>query len=129
MSTLYPTPVWQQAHKDAYFKQVDGTAKQPVPGFATGRGYPDISAAGSNYLFIVGGEMLGAGGTSVSTPVMAGIITLINAARIRAGKKPVGWITSLLYNYAAKFINDITVGDNRCTALSVCCTQGYFATP
>ena len=94
-------PFWQKDHMDRYFTQVNGTAKQPYPGFAIGgKGYPDVTAAGFNYIFIVGGEMLGAGGTSVSTPAVAGMISLVNVARLRAGGKPLGWITSLLYDYS-----------------------------
>ena len=113
-----------------YFLKVNGTAQQPYPGHSrSGRGYPDLALAGSMFVFVVGGEFLGGGGTSVSTPIMAGMISLINAARFRAGGKPVGWINSILYDYSSIFMNDVTVGDNRCTALSNCCKQGFYAAP
>ena len=129
MSFVYPTPYYQQSHVDAYFAKVDGTPLQPYPGFnRNGRGYPDISAAGAMYVFFIGGDLVGGGGTSISCPVVAAMISLVNAARFRAGGKSVGWIHPILYGYGSTFLNDITVGDNHCTALSVCCKQGFNAT-
>ena len=95
ISNLFPTPYWQKSHLHGYLSKVNGTAQQPYPGYSrSGRGYPDLALAGSMFVFVIGGEFLGGGGTSVSTPIMAGMISLINAARFRAGGKPVGWINS-----------------------------------
>lgn len=42
-----------------------------------------------------------ADGTSASTPVFGGILTLINQARKAQGKPPVGFVHSILYKHAA----------------------------
>ena len=107
--------------------------EEPVRGFnALGRGYPDISAAGSSYVVYIGGTILSVSGTSASCPVIAGMITLINSARLLAGKKPVGFINPTLYATSNLFAKDITSGKNNCAVGSsgpTCCTQGFYAKP
>eukprot|EP01036_Dinobryon_divergens_P033008 gene33008-42705_t len=43
-----------------------------------------------------------------------------------------GYINPFLYKYYASFTNDITSGDNKCSAVSkgihTCCREGFFAT-
>ena len=51
-----------------------------VPGL--GRGYPDIAALGHNYYVELGGSPSEVDGTSCSTPVIGGIIGLLNAYRL-----------------------------------------------
>jgi subtilase family serine protease len=126
-STYYPQPPWQNAATAGYFSQVSGTVKAPFAGYSSGRGYPDITCAGSSYLTISGGYLLGVGGTSVSTPVVAGMFSLVNAARLRGGGKPIGWINPTLWGYSKSFINDVTIGKNNCTASTTCCKQGFSA--
>jgi tripeptidyl-peptidase I len=56
------------------------------------------------------------------------MISNINAARIQKGKGPVGFLNLALYKHASKFINDVTVGNNKCVAGgSVCCKTGFHA--
>ena len=67
-------------------------------------------------------------GTSASTPVFAAMISNINAARIQKGKGSVGFLNLALYKHASKFINEVTVGNNKCVAGgSVCCNTGFHA--
>jgi hypothetical protein len=68
-------------------------------------------------------------GTSVSTPVIAGMVSLVNAARFRVGRPPVGWINPILYTYYKSFMNDVVEGRNNCTASETCCIQGFEAAP
>lgn len=63
-----------------------------------------------SYEIFYQGSILGSGGTSASTPVVAGIIALLNDARLRAGKKPLGFINPLLYSIGSGALNDITKG-------------------
>ena len=61
----------------------------------------------------------GIGGTSLSAPALAGILTVINAQRVAAGSPPLGEIHDFLYStvyanralYASAF-NDIVTGNN-----------------
>jgi hypothetical protein len=129
-STYYPQPSWQKSAVSRYFASVDGSSKAPVPGYnKNGRGYPDISAAGASYIAISGSDHVMVEGTSVSTPVIAGMVSLVNAARFREGRPPVGWINPVLYTYYKSFVNDVVEGRNNCTASETCCIQGFEAAP
>ncbi len=46
-----------------------------------GRAYPDVAALGYNYQVVIGGQTYALSGTSASTPVFAGFISLINGVR------------------------------------------------
>ncbi|KAL0564237.1 hypothetical protein V5O48_017815 [Marasmius crinis-equi] len=77
------------------------------------RAYPDLSANGANYVVAVDGAFSRVFGTSASSPVTGSIFTMINDARIAAGKSTVGFINPTIYSedFAAAF-NDITNGTN-----------------
>ena len=110
----------------------------PYTGYnATGRGYPDLSAAGYKYQVTIGGKVRYVAGTSASAPVVAGMISLVNAARLRAGRPSVGWINPILYASYKNFTKDITSGDNHCSygrlpprlPPPTCCNEGFSAAP
>ena len=129
-STYYGRPTWQTNMVNSYFRSVLSTSKAPVSGYnSAGRGYPDISIVGTNYVVIIGGAPYLVSGTSASAPVVAGMLSLINAARLALGKTSVGWINPTLYTYFRTFTNDITIGKNNCLVDSVgpCCSQGFNA--
>uniref|UniRef100_A0A7S2WN55 subtilisin n=1 Tax=Mucochytrium quahogii TaxID=96639 RepID=A0A7S2WN55_9STRA len=81
---------------------------------ASGRAYPDISAAGVNYEIISGGIHLNVSGTSASAPVLAAITA--NVVR-KNGGKGFGNINSLLYKGLTqqKFF-DVVEGNNLCSS-------------
>lgn len=56
----------------------------------TGRGYPDVAALGHNYLCILDGEVTPVGGTSASAPAFAGVISILNAIRLKRSEPPLG---------------------------------------
>ncbi|KAF5334159.1 hypothetical protein D9758_014814 [Tetrapyrgos nigripes] len=108
----------------------------------TSRGLPDISANGcavsyasspeytvdlsfrANYVIGVNGQFHLVFGTSASAPVFASMITLLNDARIAAGKGPVGFVNPAVYSQRFKSaFNDITNGTNP-----GCGTEGFSAT-
>lgn len=94
-----------------------------------GRGYPDVSLLGSNYIVVAGQYAQSVSGTSASAPVFAAMVSLVNAARKRAGKPSLGWINPALYQLSSEFVHDITSGNNMCTELQPCCSQGFYAAP
>jgi subtilase family serine protease len=51
------------------------------------------------------------GGTSASTPMFAGVVSLLNEAREQKGMKRLGFLNPFLYQNAAAF-TDVTVGTN-----------------
>lgn len=145
-SNLEAVPSWQAPFISNYFKSLPPD-KKPLPGYNVhGRGYPDVSMAGRNYetlmngtckllLYILNVVVVGQtwlnDGTSASTPVFAGMIALVNAARLAAGLSTLGWINPMLYaNYKSFILNDITSGDNKCSLYgATCSTNGFYAAP
>jgi hypothetical protein len=71
------------------------------------------------------------GGTSASTPLLAGIIALMNDQLAADGFPPLGFLNPMLYDTAAKCadcFNDVTLGDNNCSAnKEECCPYGFAA--
>ncbi|KAG8716001.1 hypothetical protein FRC09_016119 [Ceratobasidium sp. 395] len=88
----------------------------------TGRGFPDVSAQGENYVIIQAGLPMQVSGTSASCPTFAGVISLLNDYRLSQGKPPLGFLNPWLYANAGT-LNDITQGNNP-----GCGTSGFNAT-
>ena len=62
----------------------------------TGRGFPDVSAIGENFVIAYWSSFGTIGGTSLSAPIWAGLLTRVNEARLAAGKKTVGFVNPTL---------------------------------
>lgn len=89
-----------------------------------GRAVPDVAANGAHLACFLGGEFYphhGETGTSLSSPIFASLITLINQERTNAGKGPVGFINPVIYKHPEVF-NDITLGH-----VPGCNTSGFSA--
>lgn len=128
-SNHYARPSWQDDAVADYFTQMSDSKLAPIGGFnITGRGYPDLSAAGHKYYVIVGNGGGPASSSGASTSTVAGMMSLVNVARLRGGGNSIGWINPILYSKAALFTNDVTVGKNNCTSSDVCCGEGFNAT-
>ncbi|KAF8990974.1 peptidase S8/S53 domain-containing protein [Cyathus striatus] len=124
-SNYFATPDYQKGVTSGYLQQNKpfGVSTSLYNSTGNSRGFPDISANGANYLIVADGQLALVAGTSASTPVIAAMITLINDARITAGKKPVGFINPSLYSPAfASSFNDIVQGSNP-----GCGTNGFNA--
>ena len=87
-STYYPTPLYQLEHVKKYLALVtNDTALRPFPGYnAAGRGHPDVTIQGYYYVTLSGDQLWLSSGTSATSPAMAGILSTLNAARMRIGK-------------------------------------------
>jgi tripeptidyl-peptidase-1 len=88
------------------------------------------------------GQIVPVDGTSCSSPVFAAIVSLINAQRLKMGKRTLGqsdlwflcleaqlfagFFTPALYKAPASAFHDITKGDNKCTE-SCCGEYGFLA--
>ena len=117
-SNIFPSPSYQSTSVKNFFSNHN----PPYPYYETvynettgansglynriGRGYPDISANGWEYLVYVDGFAQGIGGTSQSAPLVASLITLINEARLTAGKTPVGFVNPILVRYSVNLCSD-----------------------
>ncbi|KAF2862217.1 subtilisin-like protein [Piedraia hortae CBS 480.64] len=87
------------------------------------RGFPDVSANGANYVIAIDGSFNLIFGTSASSPTLGSILTLVNDARLRAGKSTIGFINPVAYAHPEVF-NDIIDGNNP-----GCGTSGFSAAP
>jgi tripeptidyl-peptidase-1 len=129
-SNLTPRPAYQAAAVEAYLKKIN--LKSSIFN-AAGRGYPDIAALAHNYYIEINGDYGSEDGTSASSPVVGGLVGLLNAHRALKGRPAVGFINPLLYQIhnetAGAAFNDITSGSNRCTEGGCECKTGFDATP
>jgi subtilase family serine protease len=97
-------------------------------GSATMRNVPDIAAVAdpytgySVYCALYGG-WIAVGGTSLSSPLWAGMTTIVNADRVAKGLPRVGFLNPSLYKgaYSEAGFHDITSGNNG--------SPGYAAGP
>jgi len=135
-SILFPPPGYQSDAIKSYFNNV---SPKPCGAVPKGRGIPDVSMAGFNFETYIGGKKYLIDGTSASTPVVAAMVSIVNSARIKAGRPTLGFLNPSLYYYNAnalgfKYTSDVTQGDNRCfpdvtgATSGGCCGEGYFAT-
>jgi kumamolisin len=107
VSAVFPRPSWQSAINIASVN----------PGAITGRVIPDIAAnadwVASPYLLVVDGGAQGNGGTSAATPLVASLITLINAT-LKAPNRT-GYLAPVLYQANPGAAAGITIGAACCT--------------
>jgi tripeptidyl-peptidase-1 len=134
-SDYFPQPSWQSVAVKHYLANAPNLP--PSGQFnAQGRAYPDMAFMGHNFDIVVGGATYEGSGTSASSPNFAGMLTLINGRRMKAGKQPIGFLNQLLYTKVAtqhpEVFHDITVGENNCCAGQIgsqtCCQYGFNAT-
>ncbi|MBO0939558.1 S8/S53 family peptidase [Fibrella sp. HMF5335] len=105
------------------YQQKAGVPPSVNDGKRIGRGLPDVSAVAdpsTGYNVRVDGQNLVIGGTSAVSPLMAGLVALLNQQRA----KPVGFLNPVLYANPA-VCRDITQGDN----ITVAGNKGYKAQP
>ncbi|PYI36894.1 tripeptidyl-peptidase [Aspergillus indologenus CBS 114.80] len=78
----------------------------------SGRAFPDVATQGTNYAVYDKGYLGQFDGTSCSAPTFAGLVALLNDARLRAGSPVLGFLNPWLYSAAVEGegFNDITQG-------------------
>lgn len=82
-------PDYQAAVVAAYVQNAS-IPKPPSGWDGSHRGFPDVSALGQNIQIYQQGGWALSGGTSAATPIVAGVIALLNDRLLRSGKAPVG---------------------------------------
>ncbi|KAJ7685503.1 peptidase S8/S53 domain-containing protein [Mycena polygramma] len=122
-SNYFALPSYQKTAVQSYLKSHPPPYTAAQYNTTASRGFPDLSANGANYVVSVDGSFNLVYGTSASTPVVGAILTLVNDARIHAGKGPIGFINPTIYSskFASAF-HDITSGSNP-----GCGTNGFSA--
>jgi tripeptidyl-peptidase-1 len=125
-------PSWQKEAVSQYLSS--GAIRPPSALFkAQNRAYPDVSVLGDRIFMVRRNQSMLSGGTSASTPIFAGMISLVNAARAQVGKASLGFLNPLLYQASKaspSVFNDVTTGNNSCTVSLFaprCCQFGYGA--
>jgi len=141
-STYYERPSWQTNAIEAFFNLTSADGNTPSSGYnPQGRGYPDISLLGADYPVMINGNLYNLFGTSASTPVFAGFVSLLNALRLNSNASAggVGWLNPTLYaaggnvtfnDSVTQIFTDTVSGNNKCCAhydpaQAVCCTAGF----
>jgi tripeptidyl-peptidase-1 len=113
-SDTWARPAWQNAAVTTYLNQLGSTWAGLYN--RSGRGFPDVAAQSSNFHVIDKQVESQLSGTSASAPAFAGIISLLNANRLQAGKPPLGFLNPWIYSAAYKGLVDITNGKSTgCT--------------
>lgn len=106
-SDLWDRPAWQDAAVSKYL--ADLGQRQAGLFNPNGRAFPDVAAQGQNYGIYEKGRLTKVDGTSCSAPAFAGVIALLNDARIKAGQPSMGFLNPWLYSNPG-VLNDITTG-------------------
>ena len=122
-TNYWSQPSYQSAAVSAYVNNY-GASTLPAANLwnQTGRGFPDVSAQGTNFPVYVSGWAQPVDGTSCSAPTFSAIVSLLNDLRFQAGKSALGFLNPLFYQNPQVF-NDIISGSNP-----GCGTNGFTAT-
>ncbi|KAF8265036.1 peptidase S8/S53 domain-containing protein [Lactarius quietus] len=122
-SNYFPRPPYQKDVVPDFLKQL-GSRYAGMYKYPDGRGIPDISAQALDFIFIKLNLPFLVGGTSSATPIVAGIISLLNDYLLSTDRPPLGFLNPLLYDHLRPAMNDITSGSNP-----GCNTPGFSAVP
>ncbi|CEJ93782.1 hypothetical protein VHEMI09351 [[Torrubiella] hemipterigena] len=116
-SKYFTRPTWQDKVVPAYQKAIGGLMDGYYP--KDGRGIPDFSAVATNFAVIFGGMPSLIGGTSASAPLISGLISLVNDARLRKGKQSIGFLNEIMYSDKVRAVlQDITTGTSKSCSFS-----------
>lgn len=117
-SDRFPRPSYQ----DAAVKKYLGILGPRWKGLYNpeGRGFPDVAAQAYNFTVVDKGRVIPVGGTSAASPTFAGIVSLLNDARLCAGKKPLGFLNPWIYSKGYNGLTDIVNGGSKgCTGTDI----------
>lgn len=110
-SNVFEMPEYQVSAVKKYLKSV--TESLPPESYfnTSGRAYPDIAALSDNYWVVTNRVPIPwVSGTSASTPVVGGMLSLINDQRLLQGLPPLGFLNPRLYKLQGQALFDVTEG-------------------
>ncbi|KAL8757953.1 MAG: hypothetical protein Q9184_004074 [Pyrenodesmia sp. 2 TL-2023] len=117
-SDRFPRPAYQDAAVTTYLNSIGDTFKGLYN--PNGRGFPDVAAQAYNFTVVDQGAEIRVGGTSASSPAFAGIVALLNGARLERGRKPLGFLNPFIYKYGYRGLTDIVDGGSKgCTGIDI----------
>lgn len=122
-SDVWPMPQFQKSTVAEYFQRVSGQPGVPPKDqyVGTNRAYPDVAAFMDGVPLCIDGRCEDSicGGTSASTPTVAGILSLVNDARLNKGLSPLGFVVPRIWQTAQEYpgeaFTDITAAANTST--------------
>ncbi|KAM9290561.1 tripeptidyl-peptidase 1 [Gastrophryne carolinensis] len=129
-SNVFPMPDYQVS---AVARYLNSSTKLPPENYynRSGRGYPDVAAISDNYWVVINlFPIPWVSGTSASTPVFGGILSLINDQRLRRGLPPLGFLNPALYRLqggGAQALSDVTEGCHLSCLDDLVLGQGFCA--
>ncbi|RLN71827.1 hypothetical protein BBJ28_00016124 [Nothophytophthora sp. Chile5] len=128
-SEVYDMPSYQKSAVESYLTFANASGLAPFFR-ASGRAFPDVAAVGHAFPVVVNGALSSTDGTSVSAPVVASMIALLNGAL--PDLPPLGFLNPLLYRLSTvcpQVFTDITQGETSCGSKGMqCCPRGHEAT-
>ncbi|XP_069825383.1 tripeptidyl-peptidase 1 [Dendropsophus ebraccatus] len=131
-SNVFLMPDYQASAVSKYFTS---SVKIPPESYynRSGRAYPDVAALSDNYWVVTNRVPIPwVSGTSASTPVFGGILSLINDQRIKRGRSPLGFLNPALYRLhenATAALFDVTEGCHLSCFDDLVQAQGFCAAP
>ena len=122
-SNYWPRPSYQDAAVATYLATAANLPPGNLYNGSSGAGIPDVAFLGTDFQINYKGSTIGVDGTSCSAPAFAGLVSLLNAHRLAAGKTTLGWLNPLIYApTSAGAFTDIQTGTNP-----GCGTAGFTA--
>ncbi|KAJ6085714.1 hypothetical protein N7499_005343 [Penicillium canescens] len=107
-SDLFPRPTYQDTAVDGYLSKL-GSQWSGLYN-PQGRGIPDVAAQASNFMVRDHGSWALVGGTSASAPVLAAVVSQLNAARLGQNMPRMGFLNPWLYSIGQPGFTDIIHG-------------------
>ncbi|PLB33746.1 S53 family peptidase [Aspergillus candidus] len=107
-SDLWKQPAWQKDAVDSFLDTIGDKYSKYFD--RAGRAFPDVAAQGEAFAVYDQGRLAQFDGTSASSPAFAGIIGLLNDARLRAGQPVLGFLNPWLYSTGKDGFTDIVDG-------------------
>ncbi|XP_048215399.1 tripeptidyl-peptidase 1 [Perognathus longimembris pacificus] len=128
-SNVFPQPSYQ---KEAVAQFLKSSPKLPPSSYfnASGRAYPDVAALSDGYWVVSNSVPIPwVSGTSASTPVFGGILSLINEHRILSGRPVLGFLNPRLYQQRGAGLFDVTHGCHESCLNEEVEGQGFCSGP
>ncbi|KAG2115755.1 peptidase S8/S53 domain-containing protein [Suillus discolor] len=120
-SNYFPRPSYQDDAVSAYLATLAPGTYEGLYN-STGRAYPDVSSQAASFSVVYQGQVTLLDGTSCAAPAFTAFVSMLNDARLSAGKTALGFLNPFLYSVGYTALNDITEGRNP-----GCQTEGFNA--
>ena len=118
-SDIFSRPAYQESAVADYLKDHLGDTWKGLYNPA-GRGFPDVAAQAKGFQVVTHGRVISVGGTSASAPTFAGLVSMLNNARLKKGLPPMGFLNPWLYKVGVSGLTDIVDGGSKgCTGKSL----------